>query len=44
MLSDDDRLFECEGCGDILTPGIEHDCPVTGTVHLITDTEAGDPA
>lgn len=36
----DDQVYECEACGDLLEPGVDHDCPVTGTIHRLTEVEA----
>ena len=27
-----DPVFDCDGCGTILDPGVDHDCPVLGTI------------
>lgn len=33
----DDELYTCAGCSDLLTLDTPHDCPVTGTTHLLEE-------
>jgi hypothetical protein len=43
MIEDDDEAtFDCEGCGTILEVGVPHDCPVLGTIVIITAQDEPD--
>jgi hypothetical protein len=35
-MDEDEDTFDCEGCGTILEVGVPHDCPVLGTIVIIT--------
>jgi hypothetical protein len=38
-MADGEDVFDCAACGDILTVGELHECPVTGTIHSIVPAD-----